>query len=310
MTADNGAPEPTAPDTIVLIHGLWVTPRSWEKWVEHYEGKGYRVLDPAYPGLEVEVEVEALNEDPSPIEALTIPGVVEHYEGIIGELEKPPILMGHSMGGLIVQILLDHGYGAAGVAIDSVAPEGVRRVPLAQTRAAFPCSGTPPTATGLSASPPSSSTTPSPTPSAGRTQTRSTSATTSLRRVASSGVRSWPTSSRATRKTTSTTIMMTARRCCSSLAGRTTSSRRRSRSPTPSTTVTPRPSQTTRSSLGAPTTPSDRMVGRRSPTTRFRGPPSTPRPDQPPKSADLARLSRPAEIVTVSPERASPRVSL
>src|SRR5215211_5191933 len=162
MTAEHTA-DPAAPDTIVLIHGLWVTPRSWEKWVEHYQERGYRVLAPAYPGLEV--EVEALNEDPSPIEALTIPGVVEHYESIIGELERPPILMGHSMGGLIVQILLDHGYGAAGVAIDSVAPEGVRRVALAQTRAAFPCSGTPPTATGLSASPPSSSTTPSPTPS-------------------------------------------------------------------------------------------------------------------------------------------------
>src|ERR687889_1909696 len=136
MTAQNNTPDPGAPDTIVLIHGLWVTPRSWEHWIEHYEGRGYRVLAPAYPALEV--EVEALNEDHSPIEALTIPGVVEHYEGIIGELEKPPILMGHSMGTLIVQILLDHGYGAVGVAIDSVAPEGVRRVPLAQTRAAFP----------------------------------------------------------------------------------------------------------------------------------------------------------------------------
>jgi pimeloyl-ACP methyl ester carboxylesterase len=135
VTAENTA-DPSAPDTIVLIHGLWVTPRSWEHWIERYEGRGYRVLAPAYPGLEV--EVEALNEDASPIEALTIPAVVEHYEGIVGELDKPPILMGHSMGGLIVQILLDHGYGAAGVAIDSVAPEGVRRVPLAQTRAAFP----------------------------------------------------------------------------------------------------------------------------------------------------------------------------
>jgi len=88
------------------------------------------------PGLEV--EVEALNEDLSPIEALTVPTVVEHYEGIIGELDRPPILMGHSMGGLLVQILLDHGFGAGGVAIDSGPPEGVRRVPLAQTRAAFP----------------------------------------------------------------------------------------------------------------------------------------------------------------------------
>jgi alpha-beta hydrolase superfamily lysophospholipase len=58
VTAENTA-DPTAPDTIVLIHGLWVTPRSWEHWIEHYENKGYRVLAPAYPGFEV--EVEALN---------------------------------------------------------------------------------------------------------------------------------------------------------------------------------------------------------------------------------------------------------
>ena len=86
MTTENTA-DPAAPDTIVLIHGLWVTPRSWEHWIEHYENKGYRVLAPAYPGFEV--EVEALNEDPSPIEALTIPGVVEHLENIVGELENP-----------------------------------------------------------------------------------------------------------------------------------------------------------------------------------------------------------------------------
>jgi len=67
----NTPPPNNTPDTIVLIHGLWMTPRSWEKWVERYEGRGYRVLAPAYPGLEV--EVEALREDPSPIEALTVP---------------------------------------------------------------------------------------------------------------------------------------------------------------------------------------------------------------------------------------------
>ena len=133
--AENSS-RPGAPDTIVLIHGLWVTPRSWEHWIEHYEGRGYRVLAPAYPGLEV--EVEALNEDPSPIEALTIPAVVEHLEGIVGELEKPPIIMGHSAGGLFTQILLDHGYGAAGVAIDSAPAEGVRVTPVSQIRVSLP----------------------------------------------------------------------------------------------------------------------------------------------------------------------------
>src|SRR5262245_2997125 len=56
------------PDTIVLVHGFWVTPRSWEHWIPRYQARGYRVLAPAYPGFEV--EVEALNRDPSPVERL------------------------------------------------------------------------------------------------------------------------------------------------------------------------------------------------------------------------------------------------
>jgi pimeloyl-ACP methyl ester carboxylesterase len=113
-----------------------MTPRSWEKWVERYEGKGYRVIAPAYPGLEV--EVEALREDPSPIEALTVPAIIEHYQGVIDGLDGSPIIIGHSAGGLFTQILLDHGYGAAGVAIDSVPAEGIKVVPVSQIRALFP----------------------------------------------------------------------------------------------------------------------------------------------------------------------------
>jgi pimeloyl-ACP methyl ester carboxylesterase len=124
------------PDTIMLIHGLWMTPRSWEHWVERYKGHGFDVLAPAYPGLEV--EVEALREDPSPIEVLTIEGVVHHYETIIRGLKRPPILMGHSFGGALVQILLDRGLGAAGVAIDSAPIKGILKVPWTQVRSTWP----------------------------------------------------------------------------------------------------------------------------------------------------------------------------
>jgi len=123
-------------DTVVLIHGLWMTPRSWEHWIPYLEAKGYRVIAPAYPGLEV--EVEALRADPAPIKALTMPEVVSHFEEIIGALETPPILIGHSQGGVIVQILLDHGFGAAGIAIDSVPAEGVLVVPATQIKSIFP----------------------------------------------------------------------------------------------------------------------------------------------------------------------------
>ena len=109
------------PDTVVLVHGFWVTPRSWEQWIEHYESKGLRVLAPAYPGFEV--EVEALNADPAPIEQVTVPQIIEHLEAIVGELDSPPIIMGHSAGGVFTQILLDHGFGAAGVAMNSAPTE-------------------------------------------------------------------------------------------------------------------------------------------------------------------------------------------
>jgi pimeloyl-ACP methyl ester carboxylesterase len=126
----------TAPDTIVLIHGFWVTPRSWEDWIAHYEQKGFTVLAPSYPGFEV--EVEALNTDPTPIEKVTVPQIMERLEGVVGGLDRPPILMGHSAGGVFTQILMDRGYGAVGVAINSAPTEGVKPVPLSQIKASFP----------------------------------------------------------------------------------------------------------------------------------------------------------------------------
>jgi pimeloyl-ACP methyl ester carboxylesterase len=126
----------TTPDTIVLIHGFWVTPRSWENWVERYQRRGFKVLAPAYPGFEV--EVEALNADPSPVVALTVPAIIETLEAVVRKVESPPILMGHSAGGAFMQILLDHGFGAAGVAINSAPTEGVPVVPLKQVKATFP----------------------------------------------------------------------------------------------------------------------------------------------------------------------------
>jgi uncharacterized protein YbjT (DUF2867 family)/alpha-beta hydrolase superfamily lysophospholipase len=126
----------TAPNTIVLIHGFWVTPRSWENWKSHFEAKGYTVLAPAYPGFEV--EVEALRADPTPIEKLEVPEIIDMLENMIGKLDRPPIIMGHSAGGVFTQILLDHGFGAVGVAIDSAPTEGVKVVPLSEIRSGFP----------------------------------------------------------------------------------------------------------------------------------------------------------------------------
>ncbi|MDG4825693.1 alpha/beta hydrolase [Asanoa sp. WMMD1127] len=121
---------------IVLVHGFWVTPRSWENWITHYEAKGHQVIAPGYPGFEV--EVEALNADPTPIVNVTVPQIIEHIEEQIRALPEPPIIIGHSAGGAFTQILLDHGFGAAGVALNSAPTEGVRVVPLSQVKSTFP----------------------------------------------------------------------------------------------------------------------------------------------------------------------------
>ena len=95
-----------------------------------------------------------------------MPDTVEHLAGIVPALESPPILIGHSFGGALVQILLDRGLGAAGIAIDSVPTEGVRTLPASQVRAAFPVLHNPANRHRAVAFTPSSSTTPLPTHSA------------------------------------------------------------------------------------------------------------------------------------------------
>jgi pimeloyl-ACP methyl ester carboxylesterase len=124
------------PDTVVLVHGLWMTPRSWEGWISHYEAKGLTVLAPGYPGFEI--EVEALRENPEIIADLTVPETVDHLAGVIEALDSPPIIMGHSFGGTLTQLLIARGLGAAGVVVDSAPTEGVRVNPLSQARSLFP----------------------------------------------------------------------------------------------------------------------------------------------------------------------------
>ena len=121
---------------IVLIHGLWMTPLSWENWVDWFEQKGYLVIAPSWPGMEG--GVEQIRRGGSSGADVGIQEVVEHYARIISELEQPPIIMGHSFGGAFTQILVDRGFGAAGVAIDSAAVKGVLTLPPSTLRAGWP----------------------------------------------------------------------------------------------------------------------------------------------------------------------------
>src|SRR5205823_10481854 len=124
------------PDTVVLIHGLYVTPLSWEGWIQRYLNRGYRVMAPAWPGMEG--SVESLRRDPSPIARQSVTEIVDHYERIIRGLDRPPIIMGHSFGGTFLQMLLDRGLGAAGVAVDSGMVRGVLDLPLTTLRSNWP----------------------------------------------------------------------------------------------------------------------------------------------------------------------------
>src|SRR3954452_1683946 len=136
-----GMATPASVPPIVLIHGLWLTPRSWEGWKERFESRGHQVLTPAWPRMEG--GVEELRRDPSPMNGLGVTEIADHYAEIIGGLDRPPIVMGHSFGGLIVELLLDRGLGAAGVAISPAPVKGVLRLPPAEMRVAFAVLGNP-----------------------------------------------------------------------------------------------------------------------------------------------------------------------
>jgi len=126
----------TGSKTIVLIHGAWLNATSWEGVKARYEAGGYTVVAPSWPGDE---------RDPAALRATPLPelartgqrAIVDHYEGIIRALPEAPILIGHSLGGVFVQHLLDRGLGVAGVSIDPAPTPGVPLYPHA-IRSALP----------------------------------------------------------------------------------------------------------------------------------------------------------------------------
>ncbi|GFM29000.1 alpha/beta hydrolase [Novosphingobium sp. PY1] len=117
-----GTSKPTG--TIVLIHGAWLNSHSWERVKTRYEAKGFTVIAPDWP-LD-DRSPEELRAAPSPgLAELGQRQIVDHYERIIKTLPEAPILIGHSLGGVFVQHLLDRGLGSAGVAIDPAPTPGV-----------------------------------------------------------------------------------------------------------------------------------------------------------------------------------------
>jgi pimeloyl-ACP methyl ester carboxylesterase len=123
--------------TVVFIHGAWMTPASWDNFRGFFEARGYRCLAPPWPFRGAPLE-ELRAHPRAALAELGVAEIVAHYERIVRALEMPPLLIGHSFGGLFVQLLLDRGVGRAGVAIDSAPPRGVLPLQLSALRSNAP----------------------------------------------------------------------------------------------------------------------------------------------------------------------------
>ena len=127
---------------IVLIHGLWMTPTSWDTWAERFRAKGHEVIVPGWPGID-DRSVEDVRRDPSALRGIGIKQIVDNYERIIRALPsfeagQKPIIMGHSFGGLFTQMLADRGLGSVYVGVTPGQPAGITTLPASTMRTAFP----------------------------------------------------------------------------------------------------------------------------------------------------------------------------
>ena len=111
--------------TVVFIHGMFMTPLCWEGWTSYFQAKGYTTLAPAWPGREAPIETLRKNHPDPKLGQLNLTAVIERLASTIKKLDEKPIVIGHSMGGLVAQILVHRGLAAAGVAVDSAPPAGV-----------------------------------------------------------------------------------------------------------------------------------------------------------------------------------------
>ncbi|HWA46575.1 MAG TPA: alpha/beta fold hydrolase [Hypericibacter adhaerens] len=107
--------------SVVLIHGAGASSACWQTWQNRLERAGYECLAPAWPFHGRPPAEQRRHPDPR-LATLTVGAILDHYAGIIAGLPAPPILIGHSFGGLLVQLLLDRGLGAAGVGIGALPP--------------------------------------------------------------------------------------------------------------------------------------------------------------------------------------------
>lgn len=122
---------------IVLIHGLWMTPKSWNTWAEYFRARGHEVIVPGWPGID-DREVADIRSNPEALRGIGLRQIADHYERIIRALPEKPIIMGHSFGGLLTQMLADRGLGVAYVGVTPGQPAGITTLPPSTLRTGFP----------------------------------------------------------------------------------------------------------------------------------------------------------------------------
>jgi pimeloyl-ACP methyl ester carboxylesterase len=121
---------------VVFIHGLWLLPSSWDRWAELFAKAGFAPLTPGWP--DDPDTVEEANANREVFAHKTVGQVADHYAGLIAELERKPVVIGHSFGGLLAQIVAGRGLSAASVAIDPAPFRGVLPLPISALKAASP----------------------------------------------------------------------------------------------------------------------------------------------------------------------------
>jgi pimeloyl-ACP methyl ester carboxylesterase len=121
---------------VVFIHGLWLHATSWQPWVELFDEAGYSAIAPGWPG-DADT-VEASRARPEDIADKGIDNVVDHYLRLFADLDRKPILIGHSFGGMISEKLLGMDAADAAIAIDAAQIKGVLPLPLSSLRATLP----------------------------------------------------------------------------------------------------------------------------------------------------------------------------
>jgi pimeloyl-ACP methyl ester carboxylesterase len=126
---------------VVFIHGLWVAQSAWQPWVDRFAAAGLDATAPAWPG-EPDT-VGAARENPSVQAGFGIQEITDYFAQYLAQFDTPPVVIGHSFGGLIAQKLLSQNLAAAAIAIDPAPIKGVKPLPLAQLRSAFPVLGNP-----------------------------------------------------------------------------------------------------------------------------------------------------------------------